>query len=322
VLAGAVVGVQSNVLAAWLMIFGHWGLPAMGVAGAAWATNIAVGIELAVLAVMAGWTSGRHLGILAWQPRLREMGTLVRVGVPSGGQFVADILAWTLFMSLIMGVYGTKAMAANTFVFRFWQMSFMPAIGLSAAVTALVGRYIGMKRPDVAEARADLGFRVSAVYMLSCGAFFFVMRHRLIGMFTDDPEILRIGAMVLVFAAIYQFFDAMYIIYNGALRGAGDTLVPALAVLVLCWAITVGGGYAVARLHPEWGPGGPWVMATIYGVLLGIFMLVRFKRGRWRSIRLEGSGALDRLPGFEVIAASPDAAYMGNGRSKGTRRDS
>lgn len=325
VLGAAVVGMLVNVWANWVLIFGHWGVAPMGVAGAAWATNIAVAVELAVLGVIVAGEAGRHFGVHLWRPRIKEMGTLIRVGVPSGGQFVADILAWTLFIMMILGVFGTKVMAANTFAFRFWQVSFMPAIGISVAATALVGRYIGMKRPDLAEARAHLAFWVSAVYMLSCGVFFYVMRFRLMAMFTDDPDIVRTGATVLVFAAIYQFFDAMYIVYNGALRGAGDTFVPALAVLVLCWGLVVGGGYAMATLRPDLGPAGPWTMATLYGAVLGAFMYARFRRGKWKLIRLErleGPAPLDRLPGFEVIAVSPDAAYLGNGQSKGTRRDS
>src|SRR6202007_2223147 len=97
-------------------------------------------------------------------------------------------------------------------------------------------------------------------------------RHQLIGMFSQDPQIIQIGATLLVFAAVYQLFDAMYIVYNGALRGAGDTFVPAVATAGLCWTITVGGGLAVAALRPQWGAGGPWAAATGYGVVLGFFM--------------------------------------------------
>ncbi len=145
------------------------------------------------------------------------MRKLIEVGVPSGVQIVADVLAWSLFSMWVMGQYGTRAMAANTYMMRYMVVSFMPAFGVATAVTALVGRYIGRGEPDTAARRATLGFRLTALYMVSCGLFFFLGRHLLIRMFTSDPEILRIGAQLLVFAAIYQFFDAVYIIYNGAL---------------------------------------------------------------------------------------------------------
>jgi MATE family multidrug resistance protein len=187
----------------------------------------------------------------------------------------------------VMAQFGTPAMAASNFMFRYLSVSFMPAFGIATAVTALVGRYIGAGRHDLAEHRAHLGFKVAAVYMLLCGVLYVVFRNHLIGLFTQDPEVLRIGAILMVFAGLYQLFDAMYIVYNGALRGAGDTFIPAVATGVLCWTITVFGGYAVAKLWPAFGPTGPWIMATIYGAILGVYLLVRFKRGRWKQINLE-----------------------------------
>src|SRR5262249_21134174 len=160
---------------------------------------------------------------------------------------------------------------ANNYVFRYMAVSFMPAFGISTAVTALVGRYIGRGRPDIAIRRAHLGFAVAVTYMLCCGALFVLLRHQLIGLFTVDENVLRMGATFLIFAAVYQLFDAMYIVYYGALRGAGDTFVPALATAGLCWSITVVGGYLVARFATQLGPAGPWYVASIYGVILGSF---------------------------------------------------
>jgi Na+-driven multidrug efflux pump len=79
----------------------------------------------------------------------------------------------------------------------------------------------------------------------------------------------------------------MYIIYNGALRGAGDTLVPAIFTGVMCWTMTVLGGYWIASVKPQWGPIGPWISATAYGMILGAFIVTRFARGKWKAIHLE-----------------------------------
>ena len=123
--------------------------------------------------------------------------------------------------------------------------------------------------------------------MIGCGAIFLIFRHQLIGIFTDDPVVVRYGATLLVFAAIYQFFDALYIVYNGALRGAGDTLVPAMATAGLNWSMTVGGGFLMAHYLPKFGIAGPWTIATIYGMTLGLFIFNRFRRGAWKSIHLD-----------------------------------
>jgi MATE family multidrug resistance protein len=200
-----------------------------------------------------------------------------------------------------MAKFGTYAMAANAFMMRYMVLSFMPAFGISTAITALVGRYIGRGEPDIAVRRANLGFGLTAVYMVSCGIFFLLGRNVLIQVFTSDPQVQKTGATLLVFAAVYQFFDALYITYNGALRGAGDTLVPAIATGILNWGITVLGGYLVATLLPQFGPNGPWTVATIYGMILGLFIYVRFRRGVWRGIHLDGAVASDRVRGFDVL---------------------
>lgn len=288
VLVAAVVGVGVNVLFNWLLIFGNAGFPRLGLAGAAWGTNLAVLVETGLL--MAFAFSGRirrTFNSLDWRWRRAEMRQVVTLGMPSGLQVVADVLAWSLFGVWVMAHLGSNAMAANNFMMRYMVLSFMPAFGISVAVTALVGRYIGMGRHDLAEKRAHLGFVICAVYMLSCGVFFFVARHDLMRVFTTDPEIARLGALLLIFAAFYQFFDAVYIVYVSALRGAGDTFVPALLTAGLCWGITLGGGLLVVTLRPDWGVAGPWTAATIYGVILGVVMYARFARGRWKSIRLE-----------------------------------
>ena len=284
----AVLGVSANAFAAWVMMFGKFGVAPMGVAGAAWGQNIGVTVEMLVLIYFVARPEMRRcFGLGQWRLRAHELWTLLRLGVPSGVQTVSDVLAWSLFTALIMGAFGANAMAANTYTFRYMFVSFMPAFGLSAAVTALVGRYIGRGEPDVAAHRAHLGFRVTGAYMLICGLVFFVARYSLIGVFTDDPAVRSLGATMLVFAAVYQVFDAMYITYLGALRGAGDTFVPAVYTATLNWGFNVGGGLLLVRFRPEWGPAGVWTIATLYGIALGLFVYVRFRRGRWRSIRVD-----------------------------------
>jgi MATE family multidrug resistance protein len=287
VLWAAVFGVGVNVVAAWAMVLGHLGFHSMGVAGSAWATNIGTAFEMSFLIAAAVRPAVRHTyNVMDWRPRTQEMRSLLRFGLPSGLQWVMDILAWSLFTNVVIGVLGPAAMAANTFMMRYMVVSFMPAIGLSTAVTALVGRYIGAGQPDVAIRRTHLGFAVTATWQIGCGVLFFLGRHTLLKIFTDDPQILKVGALYMTFSAAYQFFDSLYITYNGALRGAGDTLVPATITGILNWGINVTGGYLVARFIPSLGFGGPWIIATIYGAILGFYIFSRFSRGRWKTIRI------------------------------------
>jgi MATE family multidrug resistance protein len=127
---------------------------------------------------------------------------------------------------------------------------------------------------------------VTGVYILACGIVFVVGRVALIRLFTAEEQVVRIGAIYLVFAAIYEISDALYIVYSGALRGAGDTFVPTVVMASLCWSMMVAGGYCMARFVPQAGFGGPWAVACVYGWILGVYMLRRFTGGKWRGIHL------------------------------------
>lgn len=289
VLAATIASVVANVVANYVLIFGKLGFPALGAAGAAWGTNVAVAVELLFMGGAIAFLPaiGRRYNCADWRPRRRQFLAVLKVGLPAGGSTVAEVLAWSLFTVWVIGLFGTVTMAAHTYAFRYMMICFMPAVGIGSAVTALVGRYIGAGKPELAARRAHLGFVMSATYMVSIGALLVVFRHELIGMFSSDPEVIRIGAAILVMMAIYQIFDAMYVVYNGALRGAGDTLVPAIVLAVLVWTIGLGGGYVAARAWPEWGVVAPWAVMTVYGAALGIFLMARFAGGRWRLIQLQ-----------------------------------
>jgi MATE family multidrug resistance protein len=288
VLVAALFGVAANALAAWVMIFGHWGLPQLGVTGSAWAQNVGVLVEMIVIIALAVRpVIRRRFGVMDWRPRLHQMRTLLRVGLPAGVQIFADVMAWSLFSNWVMAQFGTNAMAANVFTFRYMSVSFMPVAGIAVAVTALVGRYIGMKRPDMAAHSANLGFFLAGAYMLTCGLIFIFGRYPLMAFFTDNPDVMRLGVQIMIIGGLYQIFDAMYMVYRGGLQGAGDTFIPAVATLISCWGITVLGGYWIGRMLPQLGPLGPWLAALSYGMILGGFMFVRFRHGRWRRIHLE-----------------------------------
>ncbi len=300
VFVAAAMGVVVNLICNWVLIYGHWGFPSLGVAGAAWGTNVGVLVELLVMgAYVSRGSMVRAFNTLDWRLRWKLMRTLLRIGLPAGFQLICDVVAWAVFLNVIIARFGTAALSANSFAFTYMHVSFMPAIGVGAAVTALVGKYIGMKRYDLAARRAHLGFGVCAIYMVGCGVAFYVFRHDLIRLFSDRPEVLRIGAVMLIFTAAYQIFDAMFIVYVGALRGAGDTLVPAAVQAVLVWTIVVGGGMVCARYAPQYGISGPWTLATVFGALLGLYLLFRFRRGGWKSIRLHHD---------EGVEISPEAA--------------
>ena len=310
-LLAAVVAATLDVGMNYVVITGRFGFPRMGVAGAAWSTNVAVTVELAInVAFVASAALRVPYGVSRWRPHWPSMKQLVTIGVPGGFQTVAEVIAWFLFCVWVMNRFGQSAVTANNYMMQYMKVSFMPAFGLSAAVTALVGRYMGMNRLDLARQRAHMGFKITATYMLCCGAFFFLGRNLLISLFSDDPAVIRVGGILLTFAAIYQLFDGLYIIYIGALRGVGDTFWPAWVTGILCWTIVVVGGVSISYLAPQWGPTGPWVAASIYGLVLGLYLCIRFTRGEWKPIDTnkarpdEAEESNEPLPSTTVEAAA------------------
>jgi MATE family multidrug resistance protein len=288
VFVATAVGVAMNAFLNWVLIFGHLGFQPEGVVGSAWGLNGGVMCELLVMGayiLRPGFV--RMFGVDDWRFRWDTMRTLLKIGIPAGFQLICDITAWTIFMNVIVGGFGTHALSANSFAFTYMHLCFMPAFGVGGAVTALVGKYIGMNRHDLAAKRAHLGFFVCAVYMITAGVCLAVFGHQLMSIFTADREVQRIGQTILLFVACYQIFDAMFLVYSSALRGAGDTLVPAVVQGVLVWSIVVGGGFVIVHYQPKWGVVGPWTTATVFGAVLGLFLLSRFTRGRWKSIRLD-----------------------------------
>jgi MATE family multidrug resistance protein len=207
---------------------------------------------------------------------------------------------------------GTEHLAGTTAAMRYMGISFMPAVGIGVAATAIVGRYIGQGRPDLARRRVHVAVSAAMVYMGICGVLFTIFRYPLVRFFVHvSPDqamnaevIVGIGAKVLVCAAVFQLFDAIGIVYIGALRGAGDTRWPMVVTMALSWGLVIGGGVAAVLLLPQLTSLGPWIAASLYVVVLGGVMGWRFEGGAWRKIDLLGrlgAGAAPPLPPTPII---------------------
>ena len=290
---GAYAVVASNVLngiLAYGLVLGKWGLPAMGVEGAAIGTFVASAFRLTwlVVALMIGPSCAEYQPRRTWRLDLDKLSRLVRVGWPAGAAFALDIGAWCVFLVLIVGRFGTAHLAATSTIWRLTELAFMPAVGIGLAVCAMVGRSIGAGRPDLARRRAALGTGLSMAYMGAMGLVFLLFGVRLLDLFTNDAEVIAIGAELLVFVAAYQLFDAAAITMSNALRGAGDTRWPAVVGALQAWTILVAGGWAVARFFPEFGSRGPWAFAAAFVIVIGTTFVIRWKQGKWEQIDVIG----------------------------------
>ncbi len=176
-------------------------------------------------------------------------------------------------------------MAASQAFIALLSISFMQAEGLSIGVCTLVGRYVGAMNLTAAARSFRSGQLLTLVISGVVGALFIFLPSPLLRIFTDDPEVLRLGGPLLVVGAIYQFFDAFAIVADGALRGAGDTLVPFLARVGLAWGLFLPLAWLLA-VRLEAGLTAAWLGGALYVSLLAGFLVFRFRSGAWRRIQI------------------------------------
>ena len=304
VFVSSLIAVSINLVVAYSLMVGLGGLPKLGLKGAAIGTLVGTILGFIVpLVIFFNRRNHREYQTrTSWQFRPKAMWDILRVGWPAGVQFTIDIAAWSLFAAVLVGYFGDVHKAATAAVMRYLQVSFMPAVGIGIACTALVGRYIGMGRPDLARRRVHAALAIGVAYMGVCGALFFVLRYPFLRLYVSMPgegggmshgqieQVVSLGATLMICAAIFQVFDAVGIVYTGALRGAGDTLYPMVISAILGLTLIVGAGCAAIRYFPHLGSIGPWITASLYVIVLGVVMATRFERGRWEKLNLLGPG--------------------------------
>ncbi|MBN1343763.1 MAG: MATE family efflux transporter [Phycisphaerae bacterium] len=281
-----------NFVANFLLIFGNetLGIPRMEVAGAALGTLLAAAFRCVWLLLALLWPYyAREFGTRRmWRWDWTKARNFLRVGLPAGLQFAFDVMAWSVFMMWLVGRFGKAHLAASNIAWQWCHLSFMPALGIGIGLTAVVGKAIGQGRRDKARHRTTVALGCCGAYMATCGLAFILFRKHFVGWLTDDPEVFRIGCQIMICGGIFQTFDAMCLVYNSALRGAGDTVWTAVALVTTCWVILIGGGYALAEKMPHLGALGPWIAATTYVIVLGLILAVRWRRGRWEQIDIFG----------------------------------
>lgn len=287
-LASAIVALGVNIVVNYALIDGHWGFPALGIQGAAYATVFAWIVRAAIcVGILFTKELREEYGSLeSWRYHAKYIRDYLKVGWPTSMQFLLDVGAWFVVLSLIIGRFGDEAMAASNIGFQCLHLAFMPAFGIGIGTSALIGHAIGEGRHALAERRARIGVSVTALFMGAIAVVFYFGRFWLPTFFDSDLNVVLLASQVLFWAATYQVFDAFGIVYSFALRGAADTRWPAVVVIASCWSLMVGGGFLVSHAYPQFGINGPWVMCTLHISLMGLLMWLRFRRGEWKKIDL------------------------------------
>ncbi len=282
-----------NLILDYLWIFGYGGFPELGIAGAGWATVIALWLKVAVYLVLVMKRQHRApFQMVAGMRFDRKLfNRLLYFGGPSGMQMLLDVAGWSVFVVLV-GRRGEVEAAATTLAFSIGTIAFMPVWGFGMAVSILVGQHLGENRDDLAARATWTSLQVSMAYMAVVSALYvFTPSLFLQGFFSADDAptaereaVWEMAVYLLCFIAAYNVMDALFQIFVSAVKGAGDTqfvmrvsLVMTVLLAGLSW-LTI----EVLKLSIY----GCWTVATAWVFAMGVIFLLRFLGGKWRTMRV------------------------------------
>ncbi len=275
-----------NVIGNYLLIFGKLGFPRLEVTGAALATMLS-SIFSAVLYVVFS-LSGKYNSIYAtrslYRAELAQIRRIVRVGLPMGVQFFLDSASFSVFGAFIARM-GDTSLAASNAATSLMSTSFMPLVGISVATTTLVGQFIGAKDLEHARKSGYNAIKIGVLYAGLVASNFFIFPRRLISIVIKDPEVMDMGAKILMLAGVFQLSDGFGICSNGALRGAGDTRFTMVIGLSYAWFLFIPLAYLLGHTL-KGGVVGAWIGATVYIIIYGITVFLRFRGGKWESMKI------------------------------------
>ena len=277
-----VVGILGNVFNATFaygMIYGRFGLPALGVRGAGYATAITENLELVAMLWLFARDAKKYVEpMIDLRRALREVSEL---GVPTGLQFGTEMLAFTTFTA-ILGTIATREIAAHQIALQTIRVSFLPGVAVSEAASVLVGRALGQRRLDEADRVTGAALKVAVTFMASCGLVFALAGGPIVSSFTSDPKVIVIGRRLLLVAAVFQMLDAVNIVLRGALRGAKDVRWVAIIGVGSIWTFVPVCAWFLGK-QLGWGAVGGWLGFIGETSVAASLCWWRWKRGAWRD---------------------------------------
>lgn len=271
-----------NIILDPLLIFGWGPFPAMGIEGAAVATNIGRGVGV-VMQLWVLFHGGKHIRTTLEQVRwhAKTMLTIVKTSLGGVGQMIVGMTSWIFLMRILADV-GSEAVAGSTIALRIMMFTMMPAWGLSNAAATLVGQNLGAGNPDRAESAIwRIGF-YNMIFLVGVAVIYFLKNESLMRIFSEDTRVIAIGAEWLQILSYSYFVYGWWMVSVQAFNGAGDTRTPTLINLVFFWLIQIPLSYLLA-IEFGWQQSGVFWGVFFSETSVGLFTLWLFTRGGWKK---------------------------------------
>jgi MATE family multidrug resistance protein len=288
-LAGALFNIPLD----YALINGLWGFPEWGIAGAGLATVLA---WMLITLLYCVWiflpkAHARYRFMANWRFDRELFGRLMKFGMPGGVMFFIEIFGISMFVFLV-GRLGKAELAASNIVLSWDTVLFLPMIGFHIAVETMVGQAIGRGTPKDGVFSTHNALHVTWAYMLVVIGIFLLMPETLIEFFRPlgmgDAEFLPIkqmGVMLLYLLCIYGMLDGIYLIFIGAIRGAGDSFFVMICVFMLSTFILILPVYIMVE-HLDTGVLAPWICLASYIGAGALVFWLRFRQGKWMKMRV------------------------------------
>jgi MATE family multidrug resistance protein len=267
-----------NAVLAYALIYGKFGLPALGVKGAGYGTAITETLELCCL---LAFVLHEHRKEKAPSISLRQAAReVMSLGGPTALHFGFEVLAFTTFTA-ILGSFGAVQMAAHQIAMNTIRVSFLPGVAVAEAASVLVAQALAQRRLDEADRVTRASLALGTGFMSVCGLFFALFGASVASGFSDDPEVIAVARRLFFAAAVFQTLDAVNIILRGSLRGAKDVRWVAIVGTTVAWVSIPGCAFVLGRLL-GWGALGGWIGFILETTLAASAMWFRWSRGSWR----------------------------------------
>jgi putative MATE family efflux protein len=274
-----------NIILDPVLIYGLGPFPELGIEGAAVATNIGRGIGV-LMQLWVLFKGGKHIRVLRshllleWQVMLK----ILRTSLGGIGQMIVAMTSW-IFIMRILAEFGSPTVAGATIALRIMMFTLMPAWGMSNAVATLVGQNLGAQKPDRAERSVWVTGFWNMLFLIGVSIFYFIYSETLVGLFSDDAEVISVGGKWLTIVSYSYFVYAWWMVAVQAFNGAGDTATPTKINLVFFWLIQIPLSYALAKMLGFGHTGVFWAI-FVSETSVGLFTLWLFNKGTWKGTKI------------------------------------
>jgi MATE family multidrug resistance protein len=268
-----------NITGNWVLMYGHWGVKAMGLPGSGWSTSIARVYIAAILLGAVIWherQSGNLLWVMSWKPDLGRIRRLVALGLPSALQIGFEGAVFGM-VTVMAARLDEASLAAHGIAVNVVSITYMVPFGISSAAAVRVGHAIGRKDARGAATAGWTALLMGGLFMGCAGVALEAAPRWIIQIYTHDAAVISSGALLLRIAALFQLFDGLQVVATGALRGLGDTRTPMLAHLIGYWVIGMPVAYLLCFLY-GWGAPGIWVGLSAALILIGAALVLVWQR--------------------------------------------